>query len=176
MGQLETNSIYLDQERHHKKKIDPSPPSTTIYIVPDINEVGKRRTEFPSIKKKNSNHSMKPTKCFKSCIITFSEKGVKAEKNGKENEERKVIDLEALLREVSDISGARKEELLLGNPSGTPVLALLPGIHSALQTNPATNLRVSPFKPPHAITMGVAIKEVPANEVRLFSFIRPVNL
>jgi hypothetical protein len=98
--------------------------------------------------------------------------GNKSEKvEPKKEVEREAVDLEGLLCEVSDVSRGRREESRLANPSNLPVLALLPGVQSSLATSPARNLRVSPFKPPHSITMGVAIKEVPANEVNYLSSI-----
>lgn len=71
------------------------------------------------------------------------------------------IDLETLLKEVA--SGGNKEQAKLGNGQ-LPVLAMLPSLRSGRAHDPSRNLRASPFKPPGSVTMGVAIKEIPANE------------
>lgn len=71
------------------------------------------------------------------------------------------IDLELLLKEVAE--GGSKEMDKLGN-GPIPVLAMLPSLRSGRANDPSRNLRVSPFKPPGSVTMGVAIKEIPANE------------
>ena len=73
------------------------------------------------------------------------------------------IDLEMLLKEVAE-GGGTKEIDKLDNGS-LPVLVMLPSLRSGRANDPSRNLRVSPFKPPGSVTMGVAIKEIPANEV-----------
>ncbi|KAF6212751.1 hypothetical protein GE061_010459 [Apolygus lucorum] len=74
------------------------------------------------------------------------------------------IRLEELLKEVSELGGKLHETSKLSN-GPLPVVALLPSLtSSSLVSNPARNLRTSPFKPPSAVTMGVAIREIPANE------------
>ncbi|KAL1123558.1 hypothetical protein AAG570_002635 [Ranatra chinensis] len=93
-----------------------------------------------------------------------TEDTVKSEDGADSNTKKEPCDLDALIREVSDASCLPRQQQLLGNGPSLPVLAILPGIKSNAANNPARNLRVSPFKPPHSVTMGVAIKEVPANE------------
>ncbi|BES92022.1 Hermansky-Pudlak syndrome 3 [Nesidiocoris tenuis] len=74
------------------------------------------------------------------------------------------IRLGDLLKEVSEVGGKQHETLKISNGS-LPVLALLPSLTTgSLVNNPARNLRNSPFKPPSAVVMGVAIREIPANE------------
>lgn len=86
----------------------------------------------------------------------------KAQEKPKQEMDSSPIDLELLLKEVSE--GGSQQQAKLGNGQ-LPVLAMLPSLKSSRAHDPSKNLRLSPFKPPGSVTMGVAIKEIPINEV-----------